>query len=189
MNDVLILLADGFEELEFMAPLDILRRGGLDVKTASIGAELGVKSARGVQVQADSLLKDIKENYQVLLLPGGMPGTENLQTNPEVIQLIRHYYDSGKYIAAICAAPKILAEMGLLKGRSATSYPSVQAEVESRCKKYLEANVVIDGPIITSRSAGTSHKLGFALLEILKGRAHSNHIRAQMLFDRRSRES
>lgn len=176
------LLADGFEELEFIAPYDILHRGSVNVKTVSIGSDKHVTGSHGVIISADLFLHEIEENsFDLLVLPGG-PGTDNLLKNDAVKELLIKTYNANKKIAAICAAPKVLANAGILLNHEATSYPSVKKEVEHGCKKYLEQSVVISGNIITSRSAGTAADFGFCLLSVLKSPEIASEVKEKMIF-------
>lgn len=182
-NKILILLADGFEELEFVAPFDILARGGLDVVTASIHETTSVESARHLQVNADTLLSDVHvADYAMLVLPGGGVGTQNLRRSEAVLQMVRQFYAQSKWIGAICAAPTVLVAAGVLLQHKATSFPATEAEVTPYCKGYLTDKVVIDGKVVTSRAAGTAAEFGFALLAQIAGEAKAMEIRKQMVF-------
>lgn len=182
-NKVLILLADGFEELEFVAPFDILSRGNVAVVTASIHETTAVESARRLQVTADLLLADVcVSDYTMLILPGGGVGTQNLCKNGAVLQLVREFNSQGKIIGAICAAPMVLAAAGVIQNSKVTSFPSTEPDVAPYCKTYSHDQVVVDGKMITSRAAGTAAAFGFALLAQLEGDDRANEARLQMLF-------
>lgn len=176
---VVIALADGFEELEAFSPFDILKRGGAQVVTAGVpGRE--VKSARGLSMLCDIRLSDIPaDEIEILLLPGG-PGHENLKKSPELKGLIRTVLDKGKLLAAICAAPSILGEMGLLSGKKACCFPGYEEKLIGVDVVY--DRVVVDPPFITSRGAGTAADFAFELLTLLKGKEISDKIRNDMLF-------
>lgn len=183
MAVAIFLLADGFEELEFVAPYDILHRGGVTVKTASISDKKEVLGAHGLTILADSLLDQIEGlPFTLLVLPGGGNGTENLLKSTSVRNLLVKSYEADKQIAAICAAPKVLANAGILADYSATSYPSVRADVEPYCKKYLDTPVVISENIITSRGAGTAAEFGFCLLSLLAGFEVAAEVKGKMIF-------
>ena len=187
MTTALFLLADGFEELEFIAPYDILHRGGIDVITASINDKNEVTGAHGLRVLADFQLPSYKElpegrGVNMLILPGGGLGTENLLKSQLVKDLLIKSYAAGKKIAAICAAPKVLANAGILKTHEATSYPGARADVEPLCKKYLDVPVAVSENIITSRSAGTAAEFGFTLLSILTNFETSDEVKRKMFF-------
>jgi 4-methyl-5(b-hydroxyethyl)-thiazole monophosphate biosynthesis len=183
MSTVLFLLANGFEELEFVAPYDILHRGGVAVKTASINDKKEVAGAHGLTVLADCRLQQMEGlPFDMLISPGGGPGTENLLKSHSVRELLIKSYETGKQIAAICAAPKVLASAGILANHCATSYPGVRADVEPYCKKYLDVPVVVSENITTSRSAGTATEFGFCLLSLLKNLEISASVKAKMVF-------
>jgi len=183
MATALFLLANGFEELEFIAPYDIFHRGGVTVKAASITSKKEVVGAHGLTVLADSFLQEFEDlSFDVLILPGGGPGTQNLRESESVKNLLLKSYEAGKQIGAICAAPKVLAGAGILRNHLVTSYPDVRADVEPHCKKYLEVPVVISDNIITSRGAGTSAEFGFCILSLLVGSKVSTEVKSKMLF-------
>lgn len=175
-----MLLANGFEEMEAVVPLDILRRAGASIQTVGI-KEGTVSGAHGIEIVADITLDKISDDGEMLILPGGMPGTDNLQQDTNVIELIKRAYQKGKYIAAICAAPKILGELGLLKDKRATCFPGFE--------KYLlgasvTSNAVeIDGQIITAKGAGVADRFGFVLAEVLFGKSKTDELRDKMQFN------
>jgi len=182
-KNALILLADGFEEIEFVAPFDILSRGGVSVTTASIHETNSVESARRMVLQADMLLEDVRaDEFDMLILPGGGVGTQNLRKSEKVLSLVRSFYKQEKLIGAICAAPTVLVAAGVLQHHRATSFPGTEGEVAPYCKGYLHERVVVDGLVVTSRSAGTATDFGFALLAQLEGEPRSEQIWKQMAF-------
>ncbi|MCL2084144.1 MAG: DJ-1/PfpI family protein [Oscillospiraceae bacterium] len=167
---VYVLLAEGFEDIEALAPVDILRRASVDVKLAGVTGET-VTSANGVTVQTDCLLCDVPlDGCDMLVLPGGSPGWKNLRGSEPVLELVRRAHDGGKLLAAICGAPVILAELGLLKGRRAVCYPGMESEL-TRFGAVAPENetVVRDGNIITARAAGSSIDFGLRLAAALNG--------------------
>jgi len=183
MATTLFLLANGFEELEFVAPYDILHRGGVKVQTASINDKKEVTGSHNITVIADSLLSQVGDlNFDLLVLPGGGPGTENLFKSDLVKKLLLKSYEAGKKIAAICAAPKVLANAGILRDHEATSFPATRAEVEPFCKKYLDVPVVVSGNITTSRGAGTAAEFGFCLLSVLENYNLAEDVKGKMKF-------
>ncbi|HSQ41391.1 MAG TPA: DJ-1/PfpI family protein, partial [Fibrobacteraceae bacterium] len=124
MKMILFVLAEGFEELEFVAPFDILKRGGLEVVTATLGANLTVRSVRNLLISADLTLEQASQtSFDLVFLPGGGPGTRNLRKSPRVGELVRQQIASGREVAAICAAPLVLGDVGLLRDRKATCFP------------------------------------------------------------------
>lgn len=162
---VLVLLAEGFEEIEAVTVIDVLRRAEIDVVSASLnGSE--VKGSHGISIVADSTLDEVEEQmFDAVVLPGGMPGARHLRESHAVLNLIREAAHKGKYVAAICAAPTALDVAGVLKGRRATSYPG--HEIPSA--EYVEEPVVVDGHIVTSRGPGTAFEFALKLVEKLAG--------------------
>ena len=168
MNKVLVILAPGFEEVEAFAPVDMLRRAGADVTTA--GTVDGVIVGRNDRkVLADKSLDEVADyEFDMVVLPGGMVGTENLMSDGRVRRIIEHHDEEGRYIAAICAASTVLSNIGVTEGKKITSHPSVKAEFHH--ETYSEARVVVDGNIITSRAPGTAMEFAFKLVEVLLGK-------------------
>lgn len=169
MSTVLVPLATGFEEIEAITVIDILRRAGVEVIVASL-ADGPITASRGTRHLADVSLDDVKvDALDMIVLPGGQPGTDNLRTDPRIQQIIATLQKKNRKLAAICAAPSVLAAYGALDGRAATSHPVARDEVAARARRYSEDRVVVDGPVITSRAAGTAMEFAFALVEILCG--------------------
>lgn len=179
MARVAVILADGFEEVEAMAIIDVLRRA--EIETVIAGLHDGpISSARRVRVLADAVIDAIHaDQFDMIVLPGGQPGSDNLNKDARVKELLRLFSDQGKPTAAICAAPIVLASAGLLEGRQATAYPSYRDQLGGA--KYEEKTVVIDGPIITSRGPGTALAFGLAIVERLAGAERAGKIRNAML--------
>ncbi len=164
---VLIPLADGVEEIEAVTLIDVLRRGGVDVTSAALGPTLTVEGSHGVKMLADEPWDSVDiEAFDAIALPGGGKGTDNLLNDPRVIEAVQAFDEAGKFVAAICAAPTVLAAAGLLKNRKATCYPSVSAQLG---KSYDEAPVIADGNIITSQGPGTSMLFALVLVQQLAG--------------------
>lgn len=160
---VYVLLAEGFELVEAMAPVDILRRAKVEVKTVGVTGKT-VKASNGVPVVADmEIAQASTENLRCVVLPGGLPGTTNLEKSPEVQKLIDFCAKEDRLLAAICAAPSILAHKGLLKGREATAFPSFQKDIEAGGGRLSESFVIKDGRFITARGMGVSIQFGLAL--------------------------
>lgn len=152
---VYVLLAEGFEEIEAIAPVDVLRRADVPVSMVSIGNDYSVKGAHGIVIKADILLSDVKDaDVDAVVLPGGMPGTKNLDESDEVRGLIRYCADKHKLICAICAAPSVLGHMRLLVGRKATCFPGFESELHSSI--FTGASVTKDGNIITADGPGSA---------------------------------
>lgn len=168
MKKVLVTLAPGFEEIETITVVDILRRAGARVVLAAT-EEGPIEGSRGVSVLADTLIDQLDDTeFDLVVLPGGQPGTTNLQNNETVKAIVQNMYRSRKQVAAICAAPTILHSAGILKNAVATSHPSVRDQMIDI--DYSEERVVVDGNIVTSRSPGTALEFSLKLVEILFGR-------------------
>ncbi len=179
MPKVAILLADGFEELEAVAIIDVLRRA--DIVVVSAGLHEGpVSSARNVKIIPDTVIDRIMpDDFDMLVLPGGQPGSDNLNADKRVGDLIRDFDRKGKITGAICAAPYVLANAGVLEGKHATSYPSFSERLGSAV--YEEKSVVEDGTVMTSRGPGTAICFGLAIVEKFLGGDKAQQIREAML--------
>ncbi|MEK8090203.1 DJ-1 family glyoxalase III [Thermithiobacillus plumbiphilus] len=168
MTRVLLPLAEGFEDLEAVTIIDILRRAGIEMVTAGLQAG-PVTGARGTRVLPDSQLDEVlAQKFDLLVLPGGQPGTRNLQADPRIRKLLLQRQDQGEFVAAICAAPGILADVGLLTGKRATSFPGA-IDATRTDLEYREDSVVVDGSIITSRGPGTAMDFALTLVDLLEG--------------------
>ena len=171
MNKIAIFMADGFEEIEGLTVVDICRRAGIDIDMVSIGGRLEVNGSHGIVIKADKIIADInKDEYNMLVLPGGKVGTENLEKCDALIDVIGNYYGAGKYIAAICAAPSIFAHRGYLMGRKATSHPSFESHLEEGGATVTHSPVEIDSGIITGQGMGASIDFALTIVEICAGR-------------------
>lgn len=178
--NVLFLMANGFEETEFVTPFDYWQRGGLNVALASISDNLDVVGAHGLAIKANVLLKDVNlADYDAVCLPGGGPGVKNLKASAAVAEVLKNFDAAGKWIFAICAAPLVLSQAGLLKNRTCTCFPG--CEVELDCKQFLTDRVVVDGNVITSRGAGTAEEFAFECLAHAATRETSEKIRNQVV--------
>ena len=164
---VLVPLAPGFEEIETITVVDILRRAGARVTLA--GTEDGpIKGSRGVFVVADQRLGEVLDNdFDLVMLPGGQPGVTHLQQNADLIQLLQNMDRQEKHIAAICAAPLVLRDAGVMQSLETTSHPSIREQLT--VSRYSDERVVVDGRLVTSRSPGTAMEFAFKLVEILFG--------------------
>lgn len=178
---VYILLGEGFEETEALAPADLLRRAGAEVALVGL-EELEVTGGHGVTVKADVTLAEVDEDaMEMLVLPGGLGGVESLQLNLFALALIQRAYDKGCWLCAICAAPTILARMGCLDRRKAVCYPGMEDEMGSAVVQ-LGSPVVTDGRIITGEAAGSVFEFGLRLVEAVKGRATAQRVRDAVHF-------
>ncbi len=165
MKTVLVPLAPGFEEIETITVVDILRRAGARVTLAGV-QEGPLKGARGIHVLADELLENVlNDNFDLIVLPGGQPGTDNLKKDARIIQILKKMDNLNKLIAAICAAPLVLQHAGILGKRSVTCHPSVHDAMKGvSCKNE---RVVVDENIITSQAPGTAMEFSLKLIEVL----------------------
>lgn len=162
-----IFLAAGFEEIEAISIIDVLRRGGVDVNVISCSGMEDVSGAHGIVVKSDDLFFMIDySEYDLFILPGGMPGTTNLAKHEGLCNLLKEEYDKGKKIGAICAAPSVLGQIGILEGKMATCYPGFEEHLIGA--KFLDQDIVSDGNIITGRGPGVSIKFGLELLKNIK---------------------
>ena len=180
MKKVFIFLADGFEETEAIATLDVMRRGGLDATSVSVTGNLLVTGAHGIAVNADTLFE--KANLSagdMLVLPGGMPGASNLNAHAGLKNVLEQYAASGKKIAAICAAPLVFGGLGLLQGKKATAYPGFESTLKGAT--YVNSPVVKDGNIITGRGPGFAFQFGLAIVEELQGKAKADEVAEGLL--------
>jgi 4-methyl-5(b-hydroxyethyl)-thiazole monophosphate biosynthesis len=182
MPNVVILLADGFEEVEAMAIVDVLRRAEIEVTIAGLH-EGHITSARKVKVIPDTVIDTVKaEDFDMIVLPGGQPGSDNLNADIRVKELIGEFHRRGKLTGAICAAPYVLANAGVLEGRHATSYPTYRDRLGSVV--YEEKTIVEDGNVMTSRGPGTALCFGLAIVEKLVGKEKAGQIKEAMLLEK-----
>ncbi len=173
---VVVLLADGFEEIEALCPVDVLRRAGCEVQTAAVGEDRVVCGSHAIPVTADTLTAHIDpELPEAIVLPGGMPGTKNLEASADVQRLIDAAVSRGAVIGAICAAPSILGRKGLLKGKSATCYPGFEGALQGA--RVTGKAVVRDGNIITARGAGVAVEFALELAGALRSPAVAKTVR------------
>ncbi len=184
---VLTLLAPGFEEIEAVTVIDILRRAGIQVLTASI-AEKVVTGSHNIPITADALLDEITvEDYDACFLPGGQPGTRNLMADRRIIGLIRTFHDTKRFVTAICAAPTVLLKAGILEKRRVTSYPAEREKFDP--EYYKDETVVCDGHIVTSRGVGTAIPFALKLVGLWKGRNNAEELARKIIFQSEMREN
>ena len=178
---VYVFLADGFEEIEALTPVDLLRRAGVEVSTVSIyPGRKNVTGARGIEVVSDTTIDSVSDNADIIVLPGGMPGTVNLLECADLMAIVDRQNEKGGRIAAICAAPaRILGSRGLLKGKNATCYPGLEELMQGATP--VIKTVVTDGNITTSRGLGTAVDFACELISILCGKEKSDEIRASVV--------
>ncbi len=181
MKRVYVFLAQGFEEMEALGPVDILRRGGVEVLTVSITDCYEVVGAHGVRVMADRLLGEIDaEGADLLLLPGGMPGAKNLLDCRPLHRLLTTHHQNGKLLGAICAAPMVLGQLGLLKGRRATCYPGFEHLLTGATT--TNELVTVDGLIVTGKGPAATFDYGFTLLSMLSSEEKRREVAQGMMF-------
>lgn len=181
MAGVLVPLAQGCEELEAVTIVDLLRRASIDVVTAGL-VDGPVKASRGTVIIPDKHIDEVlDEDFDMIVLPGGLPGADYLDNDPRIHELLTTMAAQDKYIAAICAAPKALANAGILKGKKATSYPGVLDKMNVEGMKYKTSSVVKDGKVITSRGPGTAMDFALTLIEELSGKAKRKEVEAGLV--------
>lgn len=178
---IYLFLANGFEEVEALCPLDLLRRAGLAVTTVGVGGDV-IVGAHGIAVQADvpdTLFRDSKPD--MIILPGGMPGTKNLDASRTVDTALRAASANGAYLAAICAAPMVLGKRGYLKDKEATCFPGFEEYLEGAT--LSKARVVTDGRTVTAAGMGVAMEFGLALVALLQGKDAAERLRSAVLAD------
>lgn len=181
MSRVCVFLAEGFEEIEGLTVVDILRRAGVEVQTVSIGADRTVTGSHRIPVQADVCMKDADfSGTELLVLPGGMPGTKHLGACKELTELLVRFSEEGKKTAAICAAPSVLGDLGLLKGKKAACYPGFEDRLTGA--EVVFDKVVADGNVTTSRGMGTAIPFALKLTEQLVSKEKADEIKKGIIY-------
>lgn len=180
MSTVNMFFATGYEEVEALTVVDILRRAGVNINMVSVTGELEVVSSHGVTVRMDKLFEEIDDSADMIVLPGGMPGTLNLKAHVGLKDMINRYNENGKYLAAICAAPTVYGELGLLQGKNATCYPGMEDGLLGAEKKT--DSVVVDGNFITSRGLGTAIDFGLKIVSILIDQATADDLANKIVY-------
>lgn len=177
---IYFFLANGFEEIEALCPLDFCRRAGIDAKTVSITNDNAVTGSHGITVLSDLTAADTLGDFDMMVLPGGMPGSTNLDESALVEKCLAYALENDKYIAAICAAPMILGKRGILRGKNAICFPGFE--------KYLDGavisgeKVVLDGKVLTGAGMGVSHDFGLKIVEIFKGKETADKLCSSVLY-------
>ena len=172
---IYVFLAEGFEEIEALAPVDLMRRAELDVKTVAIGSKSSVKGAHGIEIVADITEAEFcDKSPSVVVLPGGMPGTTNLMESATVSFAVIDALAGGGLVCAICAAPSIPGQMGLLKNHRATCFPGFEEYLDGATPS--DERVLCDGQFITAKGMGCAHEFGLAIIEALLGKEKSDEI-------------
>ena len=183
MNGIYIFLADGFEDMEAIATRDVLLRGGVDVQTVSITDDPFVTSSHGITVSVDLTRDDFDDDAPaVMIFPGGMPGSKNLAADKALMALMRKCYAGGGIVAAICAAPGLVAsQLEDVTGKRFTCFEGFQDAMIGRGAVYTPESAVVDGQLITGRGAGHAVNFGLAILETLKGKETVDRVRAGLM--------
>lgn len=177
---VYILLGNGFEEIEAVSPCDILRRGGVEVQFAGIGGRL-ITGGNGITVQADCTAEEMDlQAMEMIVLPGGLGGVRSILGSEAAMNAVRYAYENGRFVTAICAAPTVLAGLGITDGKHATCYPGMEEQMGSAVME--DANAVSDGKVLTGRAPGAALDFGYLLLETLKGAEVATKVRGGMVY-------
>lgn len=181
MANALVFLATGFEEIETTTIVDVLRRANIEVTVTSLTPNL-VEGVHGIKIAPDKHIDDITvKDYDAIVLPGGNPGYKNLRKDPRVIKMVKEAFAANKLIAAICAAPAVLSDAGILEGKACTIYPGMENELEEGKGKPRHDMVVEDGNIITSKSPGTALLFALRLAEKLAGKQVAEAVRKKTM--------
>jgi 4-methyl-5(b-hydroxyethyl)-thiazole monophosphate biosynthesis len=180
MKTAIVLLAPGFEEIEAVTIIDLLRRADIEVTTASV-TEKSVTGSHDITILADALIGACSQKeYDIVVLPGGLPGTTNLKESKSVIDLLQSQSEKNKLVGAICAAPTVFETAGLITGKKVTSHPSEKAAFVN--SDYKTDNIVLDGNIITSRAVGTAIEFSLFIIKLLISEEKANEIASKILF-------
>ena len=176
---VYMLLGTGFEETEAIAPLDLLRRAGVEVRTVGVNGKI-IRSSHKVGIEADILLEELDlSDCEMIVLPGGLGGVTSVRASQDAMDALRRAWDDGKFVAAICAGPTVLADLGITDGKNATCYPGCESGMGSANK--VTSAAIQDGRHITGASAGCAIPFGLKLVEALKGKDEADRIAAQIV--------
>lgn len=184
---VAVFFAEGFEEIEGLTVVDLLYRAGIPCDSIAVAAEATVTSSHGVRIVCDRMIGDPDfdfDAYDMLVLPGGMPGTTNLGECAPLVEQVSRFLEQGREVAAICAAPTILATAGLLRDRRATCYPDLQQVLVEQGAKLCQDEVVVDGSLITSKGMGTAIPFGLEIVAHYLGRATADKVAASIVYAR-----
>lgn len=181
MSKICIFMADGVEEVEALAVVDVCRRAGLDISMVSIMGREEITSSHQIKIKTDLLLSEVDfDAVDMIVLPGGLKGTENLEACIKLMEQVNQFYAQGKWIAAICAAPSIFGHRGILQGRNACSYPTKEAELTGA--KVSHNPVEVSDHVITSRGMGTAIDFGLRIIAVLDSEAAAEKIGKQILY-------
>ena len=182
MKKVFIFFAEGFEEIEAITPVDVLRRAGINVTTVSVTGKYEVEGSHQIKIVTDTLIEDIRnEQADMLILPGGMPGALNLNSNETLKEMLRKQSDSGKHVGAICAAPLVLGEMGLLENKTATCYPGFEDRLKGA--EVTTNPVETAGNIVTGKGVGAAMKFALEIVAQLTDEETADDLAAKMVVE------
>ena len=181
---VYIILGKGFEEVEAIAPYDMLKRGGVDVQFAGIGGKV-VEGSHGISVCAEAAIEEIDSTgAEMIIVPGGLVGVDTIMGSETALDAIEAAYGAGVKVAAICAGPSVLARLGITDGKRAVCYPGIEVKMGS-AQMTQETSTVVDGDVITGRAAGAAIDFGLRVLEELRGREAADKVAAAICYERR----
>ncbi len=181
MANIAIFLADGFEEIEALTVVDLCRRAGLTIDMISVMEGLGVTGSHGIEVKADKMIGEVDfDKMDMLVLPGGMPGTTNLEKTEALMKQVHAFNDAGKYISAICAAPGVFGRAGILQGKKACVFPGLEGELKGADVQMSET--CVDGHILTSRGMGTAIPFGLAIVERFCGKDAADELGKKVVY-------
>lgn len=181
MRKVYVFLAEGFEEIEGLTVVDLLRRANIETEMVSVMEGKQIKGSHGIKVTADSMFADVDfADADLLVLPGGMPGTLNLGNHEGLCELLKKHYAEEKMIAAICAAPSVFGELGFLEGRVATCYPGFEGKLNGAI--VCATKVAVDGNVVTSKGMGTAIDFSLKLIELLEGKETADKIGEAIIY-------
>jgi protein deglycase len=180
MKTACVLLADGFEEVEAVTPVDYLRRAGVEVKILGVTGK-SIAGSHGIKIEADLGSEGFSKDFDCVVVPGGSRGAANIAASPQAVYLIKRHFDAGKLVAAVCAAPAVVLHeaCGILAGRRFTCYPGLEAKVTGA--SFSEDRVVVDGNLVTSRAAGTSGEFARAVVAELVGKDAAEELAEKVL--------
>lgn len=177
-----IFLATGYEEVEMLTVVDMVRRANIDIDMVSVSDKREVTSSHNVTIVADKLISEIDfEEAEMLILPGGIPGTPNLEACQELCQALKKFAAEGKWVSAVCAAPTVLGNLGILDGHKATCYPSFAETI--KCGEYVKQPVVVDDKVITSRGMGTCIEFAGEIITALENETLANDIKKAIIYN------
>ena len=181
MKKAAVFFADGFEEIEALTQVDLLKRAGIQADMVTVNKEKKAVGAHNIKIECDMTIDEIeKDGYDALILPGGMPGTKYLGQCKELTDLLLKYNSEGKIVAAICAAPSVLGALGILKGKKACCYPGFEEQLEGA--EVTGTPVEKDGKVITSRGMGTAIDFGLAIVETFCGKEQADNLAKSIIY-------